>query len=64
LLYFVQYRDKKVVGVFVRFRAPLHQDINILISSLLVCERPGGSGVCSFPGCFQELSLFFVGGRL
>jgi hypothetical protein len=22
-LYFVQYRDKKVVGVFVRFRAPL-----------------------------------------
>jgi hypothetical protein len=24
-LYFVQYRDKKVVGVFVRFRAPLQQ---------------------------------------
>jgi hypothetical protein len=23
-VYFVPYRDKKVVGVFVRFRAPLH----------------------------------------
>jgi hypothetical protein len=42
VLFIIAYRDKKVVGVFVRFRAPLQVGIRDLILMLKLKERTVG----------------------